>query len=123
MFIKNHALGLLAGRTSAVSLGMQDFAPNKTLFIPALECEYVFRALTSIWCVSLHVDQIWLLVQTRDRPGRKMKVHSTICVQYTICDHSEQAWRECGRGGICAAFDVVSSRITQKFLCIPNPTS
>lgn len=35
-FIKNHAHGLLAGRTSAVSLGKRDFAPNKTLFIPAL---------------------------------------------------------------------------------------
>lgn len=64
--IKNHALGLLVGRAN-VSLGTPSFLreeliPKEILFIIALYCECVFRSLTSIWCMSLHVDQIWLLV-------------------------------------------------------------
>lgn len=44
----------------------------RDLFITPLWCVRVRRRrLTSIWCVSLHVDQIWLLVEAWDTPGRE----------------------------------------------------
>lgn len=34
---------------------------------------WTLRRLTSFWCVSLHVDQIWLFVEARNGPEIKFK--------------------------------------------------
>lgn len=63
IFIKNHMPGSSVGRANAVSLGTTSF--HKEEFMPIDTCSllvFVCKTPTSIWCVSFHVDQIWLLV-------------------------------------------------------------
>lgn len=76
IFIKNHALGLLFGRASAVSPGTPLFSGRNSFLkgpcsLLLFDGDVVREALTSIPCMSFHVNQIWLLVQAQDRPGRE----------------------------------------------------
>lgn len=52
------------------------------------------RLLTSFWCVRLHVDQIWLLVEASHRPEIELKDKDEIIREPKVLETTVQQREE-----------------------------